>query len=51
MWCWRRMEKISRTDRVKNKGVLLRVKKEEKIVRTYGKWKDWYSLQRNYVLE
>jgi hypothetical protein len=26
MWCWRRMEKISRTDRVRNEEVLHRVK-------------------------
>jgi len=26
MWCWRRMEKISWTDRVRNEEVLLRVK-------------------------
>jgi hypothetical protein len=26
MWCWRRMEKISRTDHVRNEEVLLRVK-------------------------
>jgi hypothetical protein len=25
MWCWRRMEKISWTDRVRNEEVLLRV--------------------------
>jgi hypothetical protein len=27
MWCWRRMEKISWTDHVRNEEVLLRVKK------------------------
>jgi hypothetical protein len=26
MWCWRRMEKISWTDHVRNEDVLLRVK-------------------------
>ena len=26
MWCWRRMEKISWTDHVRNKDVLLSVK-------------------------
>jgi len=26
MWCWRRMEKISWADHVRNKEVLLRVK-------------------------
>jgi hypothetical protein len=28
MWCWRRMEKIISTDRVRNEGVLLRVKEQ-----------------------
>jgi hypothetical protein len=28
MWCWRRMEKISWTDRVRNEEVLLRVKEQ-----------------------
>jgi hypothetical protein len=35
MWCWRRMEKISWTDRVKNKVALLhRVKDERNILHT-----------------
>ena len=29
MWCWRRMEKISWTDHVRNKDVLLRVSRVE----------------------
>jgi hypothetical protein len=29
MWCWRRMEKISWTDHVRNEEVLHRVKEEE----------------------
>jgi hypothetical protein len=28
MWCWRMMEKISWTDRVRNEEVLLRVKEQ-----------------------
>jgi len=28
MWCWRRMEKISRTDHVRNEEVLLRVNEQ-----------------------
>jgi hypothetical protein len=32
MWCWRRMEKISWTDRVRNEKVLHRVKEERNIV-------------------
>jgi hypothetical protein len=31
MWCWRRMEKISWTDHVRNKDVLLRVKEQRNI--------------------
>ena len=30
--CWRRMEKISRTDRVRNEEVLRRVRKERNII-------------------
>jgi hypothetical protein len=32
MWCWRRMEKISWTDRVGNEDVLLRVKEQRNIL-------------------
>jgi hypothetical protein len=32
MWCWRRMEKISWIDRVKNEEVLQRVKKKMNIL-------------------
>jgi hypothetical protein len=32
MWCWRRMEKISWTDYVRNEEVLLRVKKQRNIL-------------------
>jgi hypothetical protein len=32
MWCWRRMERISWTDRVRNGEVLLRVKEERNIL-------------------
>jgi hypothetical protein len=28
MWCWRRMEKISWTDHVRNEEVLLKVKEQ-----------------------
>ena len=34
MWCWRRMEKFSWTDRVRNEEILHRVKEKRKIVRT-----------------
>jgi hypothetical protein len=33
IWCWRRLEKISRTDRVRNEEVLHRVKEERNILR------------------
>jgi hypothetical protein len=33
MWCWRRMEKISLTDHVRNEEVFLRVKKQRNILR------------------
>jgi hypothetical protein len=32
MWCWRRMEKISWTDHVRNEDVLLRVKAQRNIL-------------------
>jgi len=35
MWCWRRVEKISWTDRVRNEEVLHRVKEERNILLTY----------------
>jgi hypothetical protein len=31
MWCWRRMEKISWTEHVRNEEVLLRVKEQRNI--------------------
>jgi hypothetical protein len=34
MWCWRRMEKISRTDCVRSEEVLQRVKEERNILQT-----------------
>jgi hypothetical protein len=39
MWCWRRMEKISWTDHVRNKEVLLTVKKQRNILHEVSKWK------------
>jgi hypothetical protein len=32
IWCWRRMEKISLADHVKNEEVLLRVKEQRNIL-------------------
>jgi hypothetical protein len=32
MWCWRRMEKVSWTDRVRNEEVIIRVKEERNML-------------------
>jgi hypothetical protein len=37
LWCWRRMEKISWTDRVRNEEVLLKDKEEVNILHTAKK--------------
>jgi len=39
MWCWRRTEKNSWTDRVRNGEVLLRVKEQRNILHEISKWK------------
>jgi len=54
MWCWRRMEKISWTDHVRNEEVLLRVKKQRNILHEIHKGKtNWigHILRRNYLLQ
>jgi hypothetical protein len=54
MWCWRRMEKISWTDRVKNKEVLHRLRKERNILHTItGREAHWFGhiSRRNYLLK
>ena len=54
MWCWRRMEKISWTDRVRNEEVLHRVKEERNILHTIKRRKaNWigHILRRNYLLK
>jgi hypothetical protein len=54
MWCWRRMEKISLTDHVRNKEVLLRVKEQRNILREILKRKaNWIGniLRRKRVIE
>jgi hypothetical protein len=54
MWCWRRMEKISWTDRVRNGEVLHRVKEERNIVHTIKRRKaNWigHILRRNCLLK
>jgi hypothetical protein len=39
MWCWRRIEKISWTDHVRNEEVLLRVKEQRNILQEIRKRK------------
>jgi hypothetical protein len=39
MWCWRGMEKISWTDHVKNKEILLRVKEQRNTLHEISKRK------------
>ena len=39
MWCWKRMEKISWTDHVRNEEILLRVKEHRNILHEIRKWK------------
>jgi hypothetical protein len=54
MWCWRRMEKVSWTNHVRNEEVLLRVKEQRNILREISKRKaKWigHILRRNCVLK
>jgi len=54
MWCWRGMEKISWTDRVRNGEVLLRVKEQRNILHEMSKRKaNWigHILCRNCLLQ
>jgi hypothetical protein len=54
MWCWRRMEKNSWTDHVRNEEVLLRVKEQRNIQHEISKWKaNWigHILHRNCLLQ
>jgi hypothetical protein len=54
MWCWRRVEKISWTDRVRNVEVLLRVKEQRNILHEICKRKaNWigHILRRNCLLQ
>jgi hypothetical protein len=55
MWCWRRMEKISWTDHVRNEDLLLRVKEQRntRILHEISKRKaNWivHILRRNCLL-
>jgi hypothetical protein len=54
MWCWRRMEKISWTDHVRNEEVLLTFKEQRNILHEISKWKaNWigHILRRNCLLQ
>jgi hypothetical protein len=54
MWCWRRMEKISWTESVRNEEVLHRVKEERNILHTIKRRKvNWigHILRRNCFLK
>jgi hypothetical protein len=54
MWCWRRMEKISWTDHVRNEEVLLRVKEQRNILHdVYKRKANWigHILRRNCLLQ
>ena len=54
MWCWRRMEKNSWTDHVRNEEVLLTVNKQRNILHEIRKWKaNWigHILRRNCLLK
>jgi len=53
MWCWRRMEKISCTDHVRNEEVLLRVNEQRNILHEIRKRKAnqiRHILRRNCLL-
>jgi len=54
MWCWRRMEKFSWTDHVRDEEVLLRVKEQRNILHEISKRKtNWigHILRRNCLLQ
>jgi len=54
MWCWRRMEKISWTDHVRNEEMLLRVNEQRNILHEIRKRKaKWigHVLRRNCLLK
>ena len=54
MWCWRRMEKISWTDHVRNEDMLLTVNEKRNILHEIRKMKaNWigHTLRRNCLLK
>jgi hypothetical protein len=54
MWCWKRMEKISWSDHVRNEDVLLKDKEQRNILHEISKRKaNWigHILRRNCLLQ
>jgi hypothetical protein len=54
MWCWKTMEKISWTERVRDEEVLYRVKEKRNVVHTIKRRKaNWifHALRRNRLLQ
>jgi len=54
MWCWRRVEKTSWTDRVRSKEISRKIKEERNIVHTVHRRKaNWigHILHRNCLLK
>jgi hypothetical protein len=54
MWCWRRMEKISWTEHVRNKEVLFRVKEQRNTLHEIHKQKaNWigHILRTNFLIQ
>jgi hypothetical protein len=54
MWCWRRMEKISWTDHVRNEDVLLRVTEQRNILHEIHKRKaNWigHIFRKSFLLQ
>jgi len=54
MWCWRRMEKISWTDHLRNEEVLLRVTEQRNTLHKISKRKAiWigHNLRKNCLLQ
>jgi hypothetical protein len=54
MWCWRKLEKFSWTDHVRNEEVFLRVKEQRNILQEISKLKaNWigHILRRSCLLQ
>jgi hypothetical protein len=54
IWCWRRMEKISRNDQVRNEEVFCRAKEERNILHRVNIKKDnciGHVLRRNCLIQ